>query len=461
MTVAVRASVSAGDAATASTTTLNVSLSAGSVNDWAVILVLGNSNTLTMATPSGWTVISGPNDNGTGLRMYLFGKKLTSGDISGGVAFIWSGTSRTVAVGHIYDGSTVDGTSPWGVPTFSANNATAAPTMSTSTDDSLVALFAASGSSSGAPAATVFAAHANDVAAATNLASGSNRRGIASHITTTSAGAYGGDTLTNAVPTSSVDTTIGLVINAPAGSPTPVSITSSSATSGTVASAAASVPYPSGISAGGLLRLWLANVISTAVPTAPPGWTLLATSNVRSDNYGYLFVRSASGTESGNVAVAMGAASTWAAIMTFEAATHDQISTASDATDGTTLVIPTITPTVADCAELAFVSNCTRPGTDTPGMTAPAGWNEEKDVQSNHASLNNIEVGLYSKQLAGQAGVAQGTAVIAVPGNAHSGLMFAVTSAPGSAAARHANHAWVAGAWVETNRLSWNGTAWV
>jgi len=202
------------------------------------------------------------------------------------------------------------------------------------------------------------------------------------------------------------------------------------ANTGTINATSLAITLPT-CSAGDLLHVYLANNLSTASPSTPSGWTLQDSNNVRTDNYGYLFTKTASSSDSGVIVTfAFGAATASAAVAIASLATADAEAKASKSTDGTTLTLPAITPVADDCIEVGFISNCWRAGTDTSGISAPSGWTERADTTSSLTSGNNIEVGLYTIQLVGQAGTAQATADANVPGNSHSGLMFAVTSAP-------------------------------
>lgn len=210
---------------------------------------------------------------------------------------------------------------------------------------------------------------------------------------------------------------------------------------------------------GDVLYLYIANNFASATFTAPTGWTLVDSRNVRVDNYGFLYRKTAvSGDSGSNVTISFAAGCAAAATAVSLLATHDAEVSGSSATDATTITIPAVTPVATDCLRLAFVSNCYRLGTDTAGMTAPSGWAENSDTWTS-SSGNSIEVGLYTIQLAGQAGVAQSTAVVSVPGNSHSSLVFSATAAPKDPTPSTTITSWSSTAFVPT--MAWSGTAWV
>lgn len=213
-----RTAFTSGDGATASTTTLRVPEGADTwtskgvvAGDYLLIAVASNFNGNTVTTPAGWTLVSGPDDNGSGLRVYHYGKILTSGDITTGfVNLVWSAASRTVAVAVAVQDP--DPTTPIQAVMVGSNNATAAPTTTADAGDVAV-LVAASGASSGTPPTTSFAGLGSDAAAMTAFGSGANRRLIAAHIDVATTGAVGGQGLTNAYPTSSLDLVFLLAVN--------------------------------------------------------------------------------------------------------------------------------------------------------------------------------------------------------------------------------------------------------
>lgn len=181
-----------GTSGSAPANTVAVSLAACAVGDACAIMVEYNSTTPTVTTPSGWTLLSGPNDNGVGSRTYLFGKILVSGDIASGVTFGLSTTSRVAAIGGAVSNPTV---SPFGTPVHNSQSGTMAA-VTTVDAGSITLHFASDTIATGAPTSLAFGTATKDSQAVTTNASGVNTAAAVGHRVTTTVGSYGGGTLT-------------------------------------------------------------------------------------------------------------------------------------------------------------------------------------------------------------------------------------------------------------------------
>ncbi len=187
-----RQGLTGNNGATAPSNNVPVSL-AGCVAGDAVVVCLGyNFTTPTATTPSGWTLLSGPDDNGAGERTYLYGKVLTGADITAGsVTLALSQNARAVAAGIVVSNPTA---SPFGTPVKVVESGTAAA-VTTTAANSVVAVFVVDTIAAGAPGPLTLSAATVDAEADTANASGSNVAVVAGHVNAGATGSYGGGTI--------------------------------------------------------------------------------------------------------------------------------------------------------------------------------------------------------------------------------------------------------------------------
>jgi hypothetical protein len=196
-----RASSAAGNGATASASSLTLTLPAGSqASDAAVIGLVFNWNgaSLSSVSRTGWTT-DGPIDAGNGNRCYLLTKVLDAADITAGtVTLTFAAASRAVAAMSVFD--TNVNTAPFTTRTGGGTGTTTAPTVTTTKDSSDVLfmqsqVFAGPGQ---APAVSFTGSIITDTNPRSNQASGANVGLAFGHLEAGAAGSYGGGTMTGA-----------------------------------------------------------------------------------------------------------------------------------------------------------------------------------------------------------------------------------------------------------------------
>ena len=95
----------AGGFGTTSTHTLPGGCSAG---DYLLAVAAQNAGAYTCSDSFGSTVKSGPDSFGGAIRSYVFGKALTSGDVTAGsVTYTWTGSAKCVSAGVVLRNETI------------------------------------------------------------------------------------------------------------------------------------------------------------------------------------------------------------------------------------------------------------------------------------------------------------------------------------------------------------------
>jgi hypothetical protein len=141
---------------------------------------------------------------------------------------------------------------------------------------------------------------------------------------------------------------------------------------------------PAGVQAGDVLLAFLvAGITTPTIPTPPTGWTIVGSSQISpsNDSRGYLYRRTADGSEAPTVTFTWSAATPYGVgcVLAYSGAsgTPDGAAQAAFASSGTPAG-PALTPTTDGCMVVAFF------GADeaaAAAWTAPAGYAERIDAQ--------------------------------------------------------------------------------
>lgn len=189
------------------------------------------------------------------------------------------------------------------------------------------------------------------------------------------------------------------------------------ANSGTTSSTAMTATLPGAAAAGHVAVFWADSGTATGhTVTGPTGWT----EHVNGPNAGnckpglWSKTLTTADITAGTVTATRSAAGAWSVVLAVYSGTvgPDVLSAAGASTTPTAApVIPTVTPSVADCLRLGFlatqVSTAATAGTQT---APPAGWSLVGQTIDT-SSVNSRRLAIVdSIQLSGQAGVAQATA---------------------------------------------------
>lgn len=185
------------------------------------------------------------------------------------------------------------------------------------------------------------------------------------------------------------------------------------------------VPYPSTVNANDLLVLHV--IDSGATITTPTGWTAIV-----SDGRGGMFIKKATGSETGNLAVTIGSSTGDAMMFSYTGVdtTTAQDATATSITNGVTptgtIVIPSITTVTANTM---LVYCCWQGGSGTD--TGPAGSTERVDQGA--LGGTNFEPGALYDEARAATG-ATGTRTITIAGGSviNTGAMIALRPATGT-----------------------------
>lgn len=220
--------------------------------------------------------------------------------------------------------------------------------------------------------------------------------------------------------------------------PTIVGVTSNV---GATASNAPSITLPTGIQSGDLAYITVqANNNSTPL-SGFTGWAVVDGPRQGGANIalGYLLSKAVSAADSGAVVSGtLPGSIRWAtAAVVLRGATQDAVSWASaTSTTTTTNTLPTYTPVAADCLTLLFLAGAGSSGLGPVSTLPPTGYTEQLDASSNYGSAGDQFVYIASKQLAGQAGVAQtpGTCESSVGHRANAWLLTVAPTSPPVAA---------------------------
>ncbi|MGN6245094.1 MAG: hypothetical protein ACTHQ3_15690 [Motilibacteraceae bacterium] len=183
---------------------------------------------------------------------------------------------------------------------------------------------------------------------------------------------------------------------------------------GSSQTATATATLPTIATAGYAVAVIGTNVATTTtITSAPAGWTLLdgpydnGSNNMRVWLYGKAVTSADSGAA---FSATMSATGRWAVAGAYlpGASAIDVSLQWIDNTDDLSIDVPAITPGVADAYRLVVVFDRSASGALT--VTPPAGWDELADVCSTNTSGARFGGWAGGVQLAGQTGVAQGTA---------------------------------------------------
>lgn len=185
----------AGSSATSTTHTVIIP-SAAAANDVA-ILATGNINqAATVATPTGWTLLSGPDDSGTIARSYLLVKPLVAGEPGSTLTLTYSGNTRNMELMEVWRNATVAGLQFAYFAQAATTSGTLATIASVPAGAALTGLmFMRQSSTTAATLTTVPTGYTAGASGATAYASTPQLSVQSFYQTAASAGSYGGDSL--------------------------------------------------------------------------------------------------------------------------------------------------------------------------------------------------------------------------------------------------------------------------
>lgn len=169
------------------------------VGDIGILKVGSANDTVTLTTPTGWTLVSGPDTASTLARGWLFVKTFASGDIGGSIALTFSTAIRWNAQLTIVSGGTVTGMLSGAVVETASNTSAAIPTISSVPAGAFFDVaFVRRFGGSGAPDVTLVSGYQQGSAAraATNFANTPELSTEDMYKLVGSAGTYGGETAT-------------------------------------------------------------------------------------------------------------------------------------------------------------------------------------------------------------------------------------------------------------------------
>jgi hypothetical protein len=200
-----------------------------------------------------------------------------------------------------------------------------------------------------------------------------------------------------------------------------------------------SVTFPVGTAAGHFALLACDTGAGTATLSGPPtnGWTEIANSDAQSNHKIAIWYKTLDSTDisTGSVSVTRSVSALQSlGIIVFSGAKYDGISSVGNSASSASVVIPTITPTAADCIRVGIMG--VRPATANVTVnetTPPSGWTARVhsiDSGSGNRRLTQID----TIALTGQAGVSQGTATSTIDQTSSYGA-YSVTIAPAASQA--------------------------
>lgn len=179
------------------------------------------------------------------------------------------------------------------------------------------------------------------------------------------------------------------------------------------------------------LGILLVSAASVATPTDPAGWTargtVLVSGSILSAR---IYTKTLTAADSSTTVSETLAATKWTTICIVlrgaETTLDGIVSGPAQTSNTTSLTIPAITPVADDCL-LVAPSGIRLSTATTPQYTAASGWTEQADLTGGASPCNSAA--LATKQLTGQAGVAQGPDT-ATLGNASQIGTFTIAVAP-------------------------------
>lgn len=198
MAVAYRADVVAGDASTATTTSLAFTIPASAVaGDVALVGLSLNTSTPTVTTPSGWTLQSGPDVASTNATGYIFSKTLVSGDVSSTVTFTISAATKASGELSIISGGTSTGIILSKTVSAGAVSTATVPTVAGVPAGAEIVVFLTwRGAATPGPDCSTPAGYTSGSRAATTVSTGAQTSIETVYKTVASAGTYGGESFT-------------------------------------------------------------------------------------------------------------------------------------------------------------------------------------------------------------------------------------------------------------------------
>jgi hypothetical protein len=176
--------------------------------DVALAIMSQNTGSAVFTAPSGWSPLSGPDDNSSNLRTLVWGKVLTAGDINTPLTFSSSSSGRLLGLITVTSGVTLTGALVALATDTNADSSWVSPPITTTGANwNIINLWAARNGSGSAVTGTLPANLTSDAVAQTNTTA-PNYTLQASHLTTPGPkGPYGGDTATPKVGSTATATT--------------------------------------------------------------------------------------------------------------------------------------------------------------------------------------------------------------------------------------------------------------
>lgn len=202
-----------GDGQTVTTSAPTVTIPAGaSIGNVAIVAFEINVSTGTFATPSGWTLLTGPvRLTSPSNTVYLFGKVLASGEPGSTVAFTYSETRRIVGTVSVFSGVTLTGALTASVGE-SASTSTTLPSLASVSAGSMVAgLYGREHSTASSPQFTSTpTGYTAGGQSRSTYVDATNHIGRAVYQVASSGGTYGGETASTDLATSGVNLLLAL-----------------------------------------------------------------------------------------------------------------------------------------------------------------------------------------------------------------------------------------------------------
>lgn len=212
MAAAFRASAQFGNGQTATTATNAIVIPSGcAIGDYCMISVDGGNDTATMTTPTGWTVLSGPDTNSTLQRSYLFGKTLASGEPGSTLTLTNSAATRLISTLLAFSGVTATGIIV-ATPNIAASST--APTLPTATgvaaNSAIAAFMNHRLGQTSAPTLGLPAGYTSGSSAASAYAALPNVAALNGYKIITTAGSYGGEAASSSPASTGVEYLVAL-----------------------------------------------------------------------------------------------------------------------------------------------------------------------------------------------------------------------------------------------------------
>lgn len=162
--------------------------------DYALLCVESSWGAATATTPSGWSLLSGPDEPSSSSVSWLFGKTLVSGDPGSSVTVTLSTTSRVVSGMIVFSGVTASGVQVQSLLDSTSGSTISLPTATSVPSGAAVGVFFATrDASASAPSVTMPSSYTAAPSSASNMAS-PNVAVKGGYLITSSSGSVGGDT---------------------------------------------------------------------------------------------------------------------------------------------------------------------------------------------------------------------------------------------------------------------------